>query len=270
MVLVNGRQTDLVDVCDRGLAYGDGVFRTLRINAGKAICWRRHFQKLQDDCRMLGLRCPSYADLSKELEQVASIAPDCVLKIIVTRGSGARGYRVTSEMQPTRIVMTSPVPDFPASYYEQGVRLRICDLKLSLQPRLAGIKHLNRLENVMARQEWNDASIAEGLLLDSEEFVIGGTMTNVFMFKANELWTPELTRCGVAGVQRKRVMERAAVSGIPCIERHISLEELLQANEIFLTNSVIGVWQVGEIGNIRWKKGEFTPTVRQWLDEPRD
>jgi len=270
MVLVNGLQTDLIDVRDRGLAYGDGVFRTLRISGGKAFCWRRHYQKLQDDCRALGLSCPSHAVLSKELNQVSAATPQCVVKIIVTRGPGVRGYRLTGEMQPTRIVIASAVPDYPSSYDEQGVRLRICDLKLSLQPRFAGIKHLNRLENVIARREWNDASIAEGLLLDIEEFVIGGTMTNLFMRKGNELWTPNLTRCGVAGVQRKRVLERAAAAGIPCAERHISLTQLLQADEIFVTNSVIGVWQVREIERNSWEKGVFTPTVRQWLNEPCD
>ena len=270
MVLVNGHRTDLVDVHDRGLAYGDGVFRTLRMDRGKAFCWQRHYQKLQDDCRALGLSCPSYTVLFKELNQIAATNPECVLKIIVTRGRGPRGYRMASGARPTRIVMTNPVPEYPSNYYEHGIRLRVCDLRLSLQPRFAGIKHLNRLENVMARQEWDDASIAEGLLLDIEEYVIGGTMTNLFMLKGNELWTPDLTRCGVAGLQRKRVLEQAAASGIPCAERHISLPQLLQADEIFLTNSVIGVWQVREIGQNHWVKGVFTPKVRQWLNEPCD
>jgi 4-amino-4-deoxychorismate lyase len=193
-----------------------------------------------------------------------------VLKIIITRGSGPRGYHVADAMQSTRIIIANPVPDYPSNYYEQGIRLRICDLRLSLQPRLAGIKHLNRLENVLARQEWNDVSIAEGLLLDMEDCVIGGTMTNLFILKGNELWTPDLTRCGVAGVQRKRVLEQAAASRIPCAERRISLAEVLQADEIFLTNSVIGVWQVKEIGQNHWEKGIFTPKVRKWLNEPCD
>ncbi len=270
MVLVNGLQTDLLNVHDRGLAYGDGVFRTLRVSRGKALCWQRHYQKLQTDCQALGLSCPNYSVLCKEINQIAAANPESVLKIIITRGPGPRGYRVTAEMQPTRIIMANSLPDYPPSYHEQGVSLRVCDLRLSLQPRLAGIKHLNRLENVMARQEWNDASIAEGLLLDSEGYVIGGTMTNLFMLKSNELWTPDLTRCGVAGVQRKRVLEQAAASDIPCAERNILLEQLLQADEIFITNSVIGVWQVREIGQNRWKKGVFTPKVRQWLNEHCD
>ena len=270
MVLVNGLQTDLLNVHDRGLAYGDGVFRTLRVSRGKALCWERHYQKLQADCRVLGLSCPNYSMLCKEINLIAAANPESVLKIIITRGPGPRGYRVTAEMQPTRIIMADSLPDYPPSYHEQGVSLHVCDLRLSLQPRLAGIKHLNRLENVMARQEWDDASIAEGLLLDSEGYVIGGTMTNLFMLKDNELWTPDLTRCGVAGVQRKRVLERAAASGIPCAERNILLEQLLLADEIFLTNSVIGVWQVREIGQNRWKKGVFTPKVRHWLNEPCD
>ena len=270
MVLINGLQSNFLSAYDRGLAYGDGVFRTLRVSQGRVHCWRRHYQKLQSDCQVLGLACPSHSMLSTELDRIALEEPECVLKIIITRGSGQRGYHVTAGMPPTRIIITSPLPEYPPSYYERGVSLRVCDLRLSLQSRLAGIKHLNRLENVMARREWDDASIAEGLLLDSEGYVIGGTMTNLFMLKGNELWTPDLTRCGVAGVQRKRVLERAAASGIPCAERHISLAQLLQANEIFLTNSVIGVWQVEEIGQNRWEPGAFTPKVRQWLNEPCD
>lgn len=270
MVLVNGLQTDLLNVHDRGLAYGDGVFRTVRVSRGRALCWQRHYQKLQADCRVLSLSCPNHSVLCKELDRITAANPECVLKIIITRGPGPRGYRVTADMQPTHIIMAEPLPDYPPSYHEQGVSLRICDLRLSLQPRLAGIKHLNRLENVMARLEWDDASIAEGLLLDSEGYAIGGTMTNLFMLKGNELWTPDLTRCGVAGVQRNRVLEQAAASGIPCAVQNILLEQLLQADEIFLTNSVIGVWQVRDIGQNRWEKGIFTPKVRQWLNEPCD
>ena len=270
MVLVNGLQTDWLNVHDRGLAYGDGVFRTLRVSRGRALCWQRHYQKLQTDCQALGLSCPSYSVLCQEIDQITAANPESVLKIIITRGAGPRGYRVTADVQSTRIIMVNSLPEYPPSYHEQGVSLRVCDLRLSLQPRLAGIKHLNRLENVMARQEWDDASIAEGLLLDSEGYVIGGTMTNLFMLKGNELWTPDLTRCGVAGVQRERVLEQAAALSIPCPERNILLEHLLQADEIFLTNSVIGVWQVREIGQNRWNKGVFTPKVRQWLNEPCD
>ena len=270
MVLINGLQSDVLSVHDRGLAYGDGVYRTLRVSQGRALCWQRHYQKLQADCQVLVLACPSHSVLSTELNQITMAKPECVLKIIITRGSGPRGYRVTAGMPPTRIIMADPLPEYPPSYFERGVRVRVCDLRLSLQPRLAGIKHLNRLENVMARQEWDDASITEGLLLDSEGYVIGGTMTNLFMLKGNELWTPDLTRCGVAGVQRKRVLERAAASGIPCTERHISLPQLLQADEIFLTNSVIGVWQVREIEQNRWETRTITPKVRQWLNEPCD
>lgn len=270
MVLVNGLQTDWLNVHDRGLAYGDGVFRTLRVSRGRALCWQRHYQKLQIDCQALGLSCPSYSVLCQEIDQITAANPESVLKIIITRGAGARGYRVTADVQLTRIIMANSLPDYPPSYHEQGVSLRVCDLRLSLQPRLAGIKHLNRLENVMARLEWDDASIAEGLLLDSEGYVIGGTMTNLFMHKDREILTPDLTRCGVAGVQRKRVLDRARASGIPCMERHISLSQLLQADEIFLTSSVIGVWQVREIGQNLWETCVITPKVRQWLNEPCD
>ena len=145
MILVNGVQTDLLSVHDRGLMYGDGVFRTLRVSHGAALCWQRHYHKLQADCAALNIDCPSIAVLSMEVEAVAKANPECVVKIIITRGVGTRGYRVAPDATPNRVVMSSPPPDYPASHYEHGVKVRICDLRLGLQPRLAGIKHLNRL-----------------------------------------------------------------------------------------------------------------------------
>ncbi|HVS25994.1 MAG TPA: aminodeoxychorismate lyase [Burkholderiales bacterium] len=270
MILVNGVQTDSLSVHDRGLMYGDGVFRTLRVSHGVALCWQRHYRKLLADCAALNINCPSIAVLSMEVEAVTKANPECVVKIIITRGAGTRGYRVAPGATPNRVVMSSPLPDYPASHYEQGVKVRICDLRLGLQPRLAGIKHLNRLENVLARQEWNDEAIAEGLLLDGEGHVICGTMTNLFTLKGAELCTPDLSRCGLAGVQRERVLERAGKAGIACKVRAISLPELLRADEAFLTNSVIGVWQIREIGEKRWEPGCFAPMVRDWLDRDCD
>lgn len=270
MILVNGVQTDSLSVHDRGLMYGDGVFRTLRVSRGAALCWRRHFHKLQADCTAINIECPSGVVLGKEVEAVAKTNPECVVKIVITRGVGTRSYAIAPGAAPNRVVMSGPLPDYPASHYRDGVTVRICDLRLGMQPRLAGIKHLNRLENVLARQEWSDETIAEGLLLDGEGHVICGTMTNLFMLKGVELCTPDLSRCGIAGVQRERVLERAGKAGIVCKVSAIALPELLQADEAFLTNSIIGVWQIREIGKKRWDPGCFVPMVRDWLDRDCD
>lgn len=265
MILVNGVPSEHIQATDRGLLYGDGVFRTLRIRAGRPFCWRRQFAKLQTNCQMLKIECPAFATLSEELALIGAAEPDCVAKIIVTRGIGLRGYAPNSEAEPTRIVMSSPLPDYPASYLAEGVELHLCDLRLSRQPRLAGVKHLNRLENVLARMEWDDPAIAEGLLLDTAGNVIEGTMSNLFMLKDGMLFTPDLSYSGVAGVTRDRIMALAPVLGLELAVGNYTLDFLLQADEIVLCNSIMGALQVKVCRDICWKPGALTPKLRSLL-----
>jgi 4-amino-4-deoxychorismate lyase len=270
MILVNGVAADNVAATDRGLAYGDGVFRTLLVNQGKPRCWGRHYRKLAQDCAVLAIACPPEEVLASELTRAAGEIKVCVGKIIVTRGSGGRGYAPPLPSAPARIVMITALPPYPQSFSQSGIRVHLCQVRLSSQPRLAGVKHLNRLENVLARAEWSDPGIAEGLMLDADGHVIGGTMTNLFIVEGGNLLTPELTRCGVAGVTRERVMEAAARQGMACREEQFTWQRLRDAQEVLLVNSVIGVWQVLECGNRRWEPGRVAGRVREWLDEKED
>lgn len=270
MILVNGVAADSVAATDRGLAYGDGVFRTLLISHGKPQCWSRHYRKLAQDCAALAMACPPKDVLAGELALAAGATGDGVGKIVVTRGSGARGYAAPQPSAPTRIVMVSASPQHPEAFLRSGVKVHLCRIRLSSQPRLAGVKHLNRLENVLARAEWNDPSIAEGLLLDEEGHAISGTMTNLFIVEGGSVLTPRLSRCGIAGVTRERVMETATSQGMDCREDHLPWQRVLDAQEVLLVNSVIGAWHVRECGNRRWEPGGFTGRVREWLDEKED
>lgn len=266
MIIVNGADNELITAHDRGLQYGDGVFRTLRVADGKALHWRRHYAKLAHDCAALGIHCPAPDLLASELARLAVHQTDGVAKIIVTRGEGERGYAITPAAPTTRILSIHPMPNYPAAWAGQGVTVHLCRLRLSVQPRLAGIKHLNRLENVLARGEWSDPEIAEGLLLDSAGNVIEGVMSNLFIAEGGALITPDLSRCGVAGVQRERILERAAAEGGVCRIEPISLARLLQADEAMLLNSVIGVWPIREIEDKYWVPGKWSATVRHWLN----
>lgn len=267
MTLIDGIPSDAVPANDRGLLYGDGVFRTLKRVGGVSRCWPRQYAKLAADCAALGLRCPDAATLAAELAQ---LPPDCVAKIIVTRGPGARGYAVISDAMPTRIVAASPLPVYPDSHVTRGVKARLCSLRLGSQPRLAGIKHLNRLENVLARMEWNDAAIAEGILLDEAGGVIEGTMSNVFCYRAGSLHTPDLSRCGVAGVQRERILAFAVELGLTALVAPLSLDALMAAEEVMLCNSVIGVWHVREFNGRVWGGGEVSKSLRLLMEERDD
>lgn len=267
MTLINGIPSDTVSADDRGLLYGDGVFRTLKRAGGVSLCWRRQYAKLAADCAALNLRCPDMAILEAELAQ---LPPDCVAKIIVTRGPGARGYAVAADAMPTRVVMASSLPGFPATHYTSGVKARLCSLRLASQPRLAGIKHLNRLENVLARMEWDDASISEGILLDEAGNVIEGTMSNVFVWQHGVLHTPDLSRCGVAGVQRERMLAFAAELGLQTRVAPLALDALMAADEVMLCNSVIGLWPVREFNGRVWEKGGVSARLRALLEQRND
>jgi len=265
-MLVNGKLGKLINIRDRGLLYGDGVFRTMRVSAGHALHWPLHYQKLQHDCAMLGISCPDFALLSVELEDLLVQTSNAVMKLIVTRGQGARGYAPSSHVEPTHLWDISPLPDYPTDWAVNGIKACLCRLRLGQQPRLAGIKHLNRLENVLAAAELNDASIAEGLLMDEAGNVIEGTRSNVFMVSRDELITSDLSRCGVAGVQRDRVMAWAKQHNMPLQVRNFSLKEVFQANELFVVNSIIGMWSVRELEQNYWTEFPIAMRIRQSLE----
>lgn len=266
MILVDGLPANAVPADDRGFSYGDGVFRTLAMRNGRAQWWPQQYARLVTDCGALHITPPSETDLRRDLEMIAGQLPDCALRITVTRGSGGRGYARPDNPQSRRVVAANPLPIYPAHWPEQGVSLHICELRLATQPRLAGVKHLNRLENVLARAEWNDPAIAEGLLLDEAGNVIEGTRCNVFMVENETLVTPELSRCGVAGVTRDLVIAAAGRNGVRCQIEAISLQRLQAATEVFMVNSLIGVWPVAVLGSCRWSDFKVAALVRKWLD----
>lgn len=262
-MLVNGKSGKLISIRDRGLLYGDGVFRTLLASNGRALHSQLHLKKIQHDCASLGIVCPALSQLSVELNEVLVQHPDGIIKLIVTRGQGTRGYAPQYCAAPTHIWDVAPAPEYPREWATRGIQLRVCDTRLSQQPRLAGIKHLNRLENVLAAAEWSDAQIAEGLMLDAAGYVIEGTRSNLFIVRDGQLITPDLSRCGVAGVQRDRVIAHAAAHAIPLQIRDVTLDEVLAADELFLVNSVIGLWPVRALAERRWNTFPFAQQLQQ-------
>lgn len=266
MIVVNGAIREVIPADDRGLAYGDGVFRTLRVREGKVLHWPRQYAKLAHDCATLAIKPPAMGVLEAELATACADAGDAAVKVIVTRGGGPRGYAYAAVQATTRVVLTAPIPAELRERGRAGVSVRLCRLRLAAQPALAGVKHLNRLENVLARAEWDDLRIAEGLLTNAEGDVICGTMTNVFAVMGGELRTPALDQCGVAGVTRDRVMAAAAASGVGCAVGRLQFPDLLAADEVFLTNSLIGVWPVVELEGAMRSIGAVTRALQEALE----
>jgi 4-amino-4-deoxychorismate lyase len=158
-----------------------------------------------------------------------------------------------------------PLPDYPAGCYQEGIVAGVCATRLGHNPALAGAKHLNRLEQVLARREWNGSAVREALMCDQEDFVVEGVMSNVFVVHAGKLLTPRLDRCGVRGVMRARVLRAAAQLGLEAEEARFGLERVVAADEIFLTNSLIGIWPVAELEGHRFRPGPVTTALMERL-----
>lgn len=258
MILVNGQAQDHIAVADRGLHYGDGLFETIAVNSGRPRLWERHWRRLSTGCRRLGIVQPDPEMLWDEARRVCTDVDQGVLKIILTRGAGGRGYRPMQTGQATRIMATYPWPAYPEANWRQGVAVRVCTTRLGRNPALAGMKHLNRLEQVLARSEWQDPHIAEGLMLDDDGHVIAGTLSNLFIVTAQGLVTPVLAACGVAGIMRSVILDLAAELDIAWQEAPLRLEDLHRADEVFLTNALIGIWPVRRIEQWDYSVGSLT------------
>lgn len=262
---VNGRTGSAVDPLDRGFQYGDGVFTTLRVEAGAPVFLGHHFDRLQRDCGRLAIPYPGSAVLLEEVRSLLAGRLRGVLKIQLTRGAGGRGYRPPPSPLPTRVLVWHPPVSHSVDDPASGILARYCRTPLGINPTLAGIKHMNRLEQVLARAEWPEGPIAEGLMLDTEGCVVEGTMSNVFIVQGKRLLTPLLDRCGVDGVMRGLIREAAAELGFGLTEGRLTPAELAAADEIFFTNSVIGIWPVRQLEQQAYRIGPVSLELAEWL-----
>ncbi|WP_333874895.1 aminodeoxychorismate lyase [Methylobacter sp.] len=272
MILINGESREHIEIADRGFQYGDGLFETIEVRNGQAVFLERHLERLNAGCQRLFIPFQDTELLRFEAGELCRRwalgihSRQAVLKIIITRGSGGRGYRQPDVIRPTRVLSLHPYPDYPEIYREQGIVARICATRLGLNSTLAGIKHLNRLEQVMARAEWNNSAIQEGLMLDVNDHVIEGTMTNLFYIKNNSLYTAVLAQSGVAGIMRGMIMRISADHGLSIIEHVFTTDELFSADEVFVCNSIIGIWPVKQIDTTHFSVGPITKSIQTQMD----
>lgn len=244
-VLINGTEQQQLDVRDRAFQYGDGIFETIAWRHNQAELWPLHMQRMRQACERLSLQMPDeklWLDDIKKLE----LGESAVIKLVLSRGISGRGYAYDDADKSSRITLGYAWPEYPRKN-QQGITACFCTTPVSINTALAGIKHLNRLDNVLARNEWRDENIAEGFMLDHHQHVIEGTMSNVFCVLDDELYTPSLVRSGVNGVMRQRIVELAREMEIPVNEIEISKQNFINVDSIFITNSLIGIWPVTKI-----------------------
>ncbi len=247
---VDGHEQSALPTDDRGLQYGDGLFETIVLRAGKARFIAAHCERLAQGCATLRIPFDAWSQMHTLVTRACVMAPPlAILKIIVTRGSATRrGYRPAGD-ETTRLVATL----WPATPLEQkqltgGVETRLAQLVLAPQPVFCGAKHLNRLQNVLATLEDPDPRWFESLLTDTDGHVVGGTMSNLFALRAGVLCTPPVDAAGVAGVMRGIVLRECAQLGIAHLVTRLTFDDLRAADEVFLTNVRIGVVPVRRLG----------------------
>lgn len=263
-MLVNGKSSGQISIEDRGLLYGDGLFETILCEDGEPMLFAGHMQRLQSGCKTLGISKPDSQLLLAELQQVA-LQESCVVKIIITRGVSARGYQYdANEESCTRIIYRSDLPSIPLSHYANGIRLYLCQHRLPENGKLAGIKHLNRLDQIVARSEWTQG-FEEGITLSATDNIIEGTMSNIFIALNGKWLTPRLDLCGVKGVMREFILHNADKLSIQCEEANITLAQVKSADAIFVCNSVIGIWPVVDFESQHYAIGEPTTRMMQYL-----
>jgi 4-amino-4-deoxychorismate lyase len=260
-IFSGGTRIEAVDAGDRGLAYGDGVFETMRAAGGAVPWWGRHRARLEEGARRLGLALPDAGLVRAEADALLA-GGDAVLKLIVTRGAGGRGYAPETGAEPTWVLSRHAVP--PASPVA-GIALRWCETRLSIQPALAGIKHCNRLEQVLARAEWNDPAASdrdafEGLMRSTEGDVVCATAANIFVLSEGRWLTPGMDRCGVAGVCRGWVLE-----ALEAEESRLHVTDVETAEAVFLCNAVPGILPVASLGTRRWRTHPRVTALRAQL-----
>jgi 4-amino-4-deoxychorismate lyase len=260
-VFVGDQRVDAMPADDRGTAYGDGLFETMRVHAGQVSWWDAHWARLQRGAQRLRMGLPDESQACREATALFADHADGVLKLIVTRGSGGRGY-ASMNTQPNWMLSRHPLP-IPSS--RDGLTLRWCATRLAIQPILAGIKHCNRLEQVLARAEWNDPTAPdhdanEGLVCSGDGDVVSAIAANLFVLRGGRWLTPAVDRCGVAGVCRGQLL--------PLLEAHegrLSVVDVETADAIFLCNAVRGILGVARLGERTWPSHPAVVEARRLL-----
>lgn len=246
-LLINGLTLDTISARDRGLTYGDGHFTTMAVREGKVLQWPAHLARLQQTNSRLGMVEPDWELLARELETLVAGEQQCVAKVMLTRGEGGRGYDGSECQQTTRILSLAPFPAQYAKWRQEGINLLVCRQRIGDAPMLAGLKTLNRLEQVLLKSELVSRGAVEGVVLSSRGVLVEGVSANLFWRRGKTVFTPDLASCGVDGIMRRQVMAMLKQMSIELRVVEAPLESLWQAEEVWLTNTLMGVVPVNGI-----------------------
>ncbi len=289
--MINGVTTDYLNINDRAIHYGDGLFETILCSNNKLFYWKQHYQRLQLSSKKLKINCPDEQLLLGDIKTLLatnvnsaseiSAKNSYAIKIIVSRGTGERGYKISKSKNENRLVFLSAIEADYSSLLSSRLLmgdLYLCEQQVSINESLAGLKHLNRLENVLARNEWGynkqshavNNKIIDGLMINANQHVIEGTMSNLFAVKDNQLLTPDLTQSGVKGIMRDEIINIANKMDIKVSIVNMSIDELLVMDELFITNSLIGMKSINKLIDTQYKEVNVTKLIFEELLKTKD
>jgi 4-amino-4-deoxychorismate lyase len=243
---------------ERACQFGDGLFETLAVIEGSPCLWSLHLQRLLLGCERLALPKPDTRRLERECARVCKDVDQAALKIFWTAGNSLRGYRRPAEVKPTCLLQLSPWTR-PAD--DDTWRLTLCNYRLSENPVLAGIKHLNRLDQVLGRNEWLEKDIDEGLMRGQDGSVVCGTMSNIVVDRAGQLMTPAIKSAGVCGVVRSCLLEQGQRHNTPVLVGELHVADVKKADAVYMMNALIGVRRVSRFENVSFDLGRPHPTL---------
>lgn len=252
MFLINGTEQQYLAVNDRATQFGDGCFTTARIIDGQIQFASAHLRRLQLACERLFIPFTDWQLLAQEMASLSQGRKDGVVKAIITRGAGGRGYSAANCVTPTRIVSVAAKPAHYARWQQEGVTLALSEIRLGRNPALAGIKHLNRLEQVLIRAGLEQTTADEALVLDSDGWVIECCAANIFWRQGNNVYTPRLDQAGVDGIMRQYCLRQLASSSFDVVEVNARQDALEQADEVIICNALMPVVPVRQWAEQHW------------------
>ncbi|KZN68703.1 aminodeoxychorismate lyase [Pseudoalteromonas luteoviolacea] len=221
---------------DRGLNYGDGFFTTVKIDSGALALWDYHLIRLQECEQRLGFPALDYKRLTSQCQEAVKQCQSGFLKVLITRGCGGRGYGVPEKPTPKIIITQGDLPSHYEDWKKNGVSLGYSDIQLGHQPLFAGLKTLNRLEQVMIKQAAQNSLFDDVLVEDIAGNIIESSASNILVVKNGSVFTPKLDMCGISGVYLRYMCSQVEVT-----ERRIQRQDLVHADAIYICNSLMGL-----------------------------
>jgi len=266
IVLINGAKQSKISIFNRNSQFGDGLFETCLVENKKILFWINHFDRLNRGCKQLKITKVDESVWLSDVKKALSLCnyDRCVVKLILSRGESQRGYGFKDDIKPVRAVIIS---ELQKATLNNSFSLEYCQSGYDSNPKLAGIKHCNRLEQILARAGLKSD---EGIMLDENCNVISVTQGNIYAIHGNTLITPKLDKCGVEGTRRAVILDLAKLQGIKVKVEALSVEKLGQADEVFISNSIIGIQSISQIGEISFGESPITKKIKDAFTEKKE